>query len=65
MRKHLGWYCKGFPHAASLRAAMGRASSSSDVERLLAEYQEPVPVVSDDVASYPSKALLPFPLSCV
>ena len=65
MRKHLGWYCKGFPHAASLRAAMVRASSSSDVERLLAENQEPVPVVSDDVASYASKGLLPFPLSCV
>ena len=35
MRKHLGWYCKGFPHAASLRASMVRASSSRDVEGLL------------------------------
>ena len=32
MRKHLGWYCKGFPHAAALRASMVRASSSRDVE---------------------------------
>ncbi len=39
MRKHLGWYCKGFPSAAALRAAMVRASSSDDVARLVAEYQ--------------------------
>jgi len=39
MRKHLGWYCKGFPHAASLRASMVRASSSADVERLLAAHR--------------------------
>ena len=30
MRKHLGWYCKGFPHAASLRADMFRVSSVAD-----------------------------------
>lgn len=39
MRKHLGWYCKGFPSAAALRAAMVRASSSEDVARLVSEYQ--------------------------
>jgi tRNA-dihydrouridine synthase len=39
MRKHLGWYCKGFPSAAALRNAMVRASSSDDVARLVAEYQ--------------------------
>ncbi len=39
MRKHLGWYCKGFPSAAALRAAMVRACSSEDVARLVAEYQ--------------------------
>jgi tRNA-dihydrouridine synthase len=39
MRKHLGWYCKGFPSAAALRAAMVRASSSEDVARLVADYQ--------------------------
>jgi tRNA-dihydrouridine synthase len=38
MRKHLGWYCKGFPHAAALRASMVRASSSRDVEDLLARH---------------------------
>lgn len=39
MRKHLGWYCKGFPGAAAMRAAMVRASSSEDVARLVSEYQ--------------------------
>jgi nifR3 family TIM-barrel protein len=38
MRKHLGWYCKGFPHAAAMRARMVRASSSTDVDRIVAEY---------------------------
>lgn len=39
MRKHLGWYCKGFPGAAAMRAAMVRASSSEDVARIVAEHQ--------------------------
>jgi tRNA-dihydrouridine synthase len=39
MRKHLGWYCKGFPHAAALRARMFRVSSVADVEAVLAEYR--------------------------
>jgi len=38
MRKHLGWYCKGFPHAAALRARMFRVSSVADVEQVLTEY---------------------------
>ncbi|HKW86706.1 MAG TPA: tRNA-dihydrouridine synthase [Nitrospiraceae bacterium] len=38
MRKHLGWYCKGFPHAASMRGCMVRASSSDDVARIVAEF---------------------------
>ena len=38
MRKHLGWYCKGFPHAASLRASMVRASSVLHVEDMLEEF---------------------------
>ena len=38
MRKHLGWYCKGFPHAAALRASMFRASSVADVDAILADY---------------------------
>ena len=38
MRKHLGWYCSGFPHAASLRAGMVKTNQAQDVERLLEAY---------------------------
>ncbi len=38
MRKHLGWYCKGFPGAAAMRAKMFQASSPADVERIIAEF---------------------------
>lgn len=38
MRKHLGWYCKSFRYAAAMRGKMVRASSSLDVERILAAY---------------------------
>lgn len=39
MRKHLGWYCKAFPHAAALRARMFRVSSVGDLETVLGEYR--------------------------
>ena len=39
MRKHLGWYCKGFPHAASLRADMFRVSSVVELEQVLADFR--------------------------
>jgi nifR3 family TIM-barrel protein len=38
MRKHLGWYCKGFSHAAALRAVMFRVSSVVEVESAIADY---------------------------
>ncbi|OQW32954.1 MAG: hypothetical protein A4E19_06285 [Nitrospira sp. SG-bin1] len=38
MRKHLGWYCKGFPHAAALRARMVRVSSVEELQAILAEF---------------------------
>ncbi len=38
MRKHLGWYCKGFPGAATMRARMVRAYNSEDVHRIVEEY---------------------------
>jgi tRNA-dihydrouridine synthase len=38
MRKHLAWYCKGFPLAAKLRAEMMRVCNAADVERLIAAY---------------------------
>jgi tRNA-dihydrouridine synthase len=40
MRKHLGWYCKGFPYAAALRARMFHVSSVAEVEAVIADYQE-------------------------
>lgn len=39
MRKHLGWYCRGFPRAAALRARMFGVSSVADVESALADYR--------------------------
>jgi tRNA-dihydrouridine synthase len=38
IRKHLGWYCKGFPHAAAMRGKMFGASNVQDVERIVAEF---------------------------
>jgi nifR3 family TIM-barrel protein len=38
MRKHLGWYCSGFPHAAALRAQLVRTHSSQDVMNLLNQH---------------------------
>ena len=38
MRKHLGWYCKGFPHAAAMRARMFHACSARDVEQTVVEF---------------------------
>lgn len=55
MRKHLGWYCKGFPHAAALRARMFQASCLRDVEESLRDYradrivEEPTVVANTDV----------------
>lgn len=38
IRKHLGWYCKGFPHAAAMRSKMFGVSTVQDVERIVAEF---------------------------
>ena len=38
MRKHLGWYCKGFPRAAAMRARMFQASSLTDVEHTICDF---------------------------
>jgi tRNA-dihydrouridine synthase len=51
MRKHLGWYCKGFPHAAALRARMFRVSSVPELETVLADYRAHRIVDSAQVAS--------------
>jgi len=38
MRKHLGWYCSTFPHAAAMRAQMVRTNGSQDVSNILQAY---------------------------
>lgn len=43
MRKHLGWYCKGFPGAAALRASMFSISSVPELEATLAEFRPSLP----------------------
>jgi tRNA-dihydrouridine synthase len=63
IRKHLGWYCKGFPHAAAMRARMVRAFSSADVERIVAEHLASDPLASAAAAA-PSRPALPTSLSC-
>jgi tRNA-dihydrouridine synthase len=57
MRKHLGWYCKGFPHAAALRARMFRVSSVHDVESALADYHTPGITANSDVGRESSTGL--------
>ena len=39
MRKHLGWYCSTFPHAAAMRAQMVRTNGSEDVMKILDSYR--------------------------
>jgi nifR3 family TIM-barrel protein len=36
MRKHLGWYCRGFPGAAAVRAQLFTTTTSGDVARVFA-----------------------------
>jgi len=60
IRKHLGWYCKGFPHAAAMRGKMFGVSNVEDVERIVAEFcqdlmqSERDASVSAPLASQPS-----------
>jgi nifR3 family TIM-barrel protein len=64
MRKHLGWYCKGFRHAAAMRARMVRVSSSADVERVLAEFQPTASLPRSGSGAVPEVVPLPASLSC-
>jgi tRNA-dihydrouridine synthase len=41
MRKHLGWYCKGFPHAAAMRARMVRMNGADEVAAALTDLLPP------------------------
>ena len=62
IRKHLGWYCKGFPHAAAMRGKMFGVSTVQDVERIVEEFCQDLMleegVGSDDAAM---STHLPFP----
>jgi len=67
MRKHLGWYCKGFAHAASLRASMVRASSVLDVASILEGFLSAHPCASSESAAgrFDSEdAVSSAPVSC-
>lgn len=39
MKKHLGWYCKGFPGAKELRLELMAANSATEVEQIIAGRQ--------------------------
>ncbi|MBX3327889.1 MAG: tRNA-dihydrouridine synthase [Nitrospira sp.] len=47
MRKHLGWYCKGFPHAAALRAQMVRMSSVEELQAVLDAFHKRPQTIAD------------------
>ena len=40
MRKHLGWYCSSFPHAAAMRSQMVQTNCTQDVKNILDAYLE-------------------------
>ncbi len=63
IRKHLGWYCKGFPHAAAMRAKMFGVSTVQDVERIVTEFCQDL--MSGEVAvSEPAPHDTPAPYPC-
>lgn len=37
IRKHLGWYCTGFPHAAAMRGKMFQVTNVQEVERVVTD----------------------------
>ena len=40
-RKHLGWYTRGLPGAAALRARLHRIDSMAEIERIFEDYMAP------------------------
>jgi nifR3 family TIM-barrel protein len=43
MRKHLAWYCKGFPGASEIRQKLMQANNSQDVEEILSKCATTIP----------------------
>ncbi|MFO0733235.1 MAG: tRNA-dihydrouridine synthase [Nitrospiraceae bacterium] len=64
MRKHLGWYCKGFPHAAAMRAKMFQVSNVSDVEQVIQEFCGDV-LGSGEITPPARETSPPLPESCL
>ncbi|HRA98461.1 MAG TPA: tRNA-dihydrouridine synthase, partial [Nitrospira sp.] len=60
IRKHLGWYCKGFPHAAAMRGKMFGASNVQDVEQIVAEFCQDLMQAEHD-ASVPTSLVTQVP----
>lgn len=38
LRKHLAWYCKGFPNATELRVSLVRVNNEAEVEQVIQKY---------------------------
>ena len=63
IRKHLGWYCKGFPHAAAMRGKMFGVSNVEDVERIVAEFCRDL-ILEEVAAPDHAPSEIPLPHSC-
>jgi nifR3 family TIM-barrel protein len=60
IRKHLGWYCKGFYKASDLRVKMLQAGSTRDVEAILNTYTTGrawIPSLAGPDPSYPDPSI--------
>ena len=60
LRKHLGWYCKGFPGAAAMRGRMVQAANSDDVARIVSEHL----TGARSIASPADAVVQDLPLAC-
>ena len=58
MRKHMGWYCKAFSHAAALRARMFQVSSVDELETVITDYRTHGIVDSDQAAPLDDESTL-------
>ena len=63
IRKHLGWYCKGFSHAAAMRGKMFGVSNVEDVERIVAEFCRDL-ILEEVAAPDHAPSEIPLPHSC-
>lgn len=63
IRKHLGWYCKAFPHAAAMRGKMFGVSNVEDVERIVAEFCPDLMLKEVDASDH-APSVIPLPHSC-